>query len=56
MKILLGDFNVKVGERKIFKLRIGNDSLHEDGNNNGVRIIKFGTSKNLNVKSTMIPH
>jgi exonuclease III len=29
MKILLGDFNVKVGREDIFKPTIGNDSLHE---------------------------
>jgi exonuclease III len=29
MKILLGDFNAKVGKEDIFKLIIGNESLHE---------------------------
>jgi hypothetical protein len=29
MKILLGDFNAKVGREDIFKLTIGNESLHE---------------------------
>jgi hypothetical protein len=29
MKILLGDFNVKVGREDIFKLTTGNESLHE---------------------------
>jgi len=53
MKILLGDFNTKWGEN-IFKPTIGNESLHQDSNNNnGVRIVNFATSKNLFVKSTM---
>ena len=56
MKILLGDFNVKVGRENIFKPTIGNESLHQDSNDNGVRIVNFGTSKNLVVKSTMFPH
>ena len=56
MKILLGDFNAKVGRENIFKPKIGNESLHQDSNDNGVRIVKFGTSKNLVVKSTMSPH
>jgi hypothetical protein len=56
MKILLGDFNAKVGRENIFKSRIGNESLHQDSNDNGVRIINFATSKNLVVKSTMFPH
>jgi hypothetical protein len=51
MKILLTDFNAKVG-RGIFKLTTGNESLHQDGNDNGIRIVNFATSKNLVVKST----
>ena len=56
MKILLGDFNAKVGRENIFKPTIGNESLHQDSNNNGVRTVNFATSKNLVVKSTMFPH
>jgi len=40
----------------IFKPRIGIESLHQDSNDNGVRIVNFATSKNLVVKSTMFPH
>ena len=36
MKILLGDFNTKVGRENIFKQTIGNESLHQDSNDNGV--------------------
>jgi hypothetical protein len=56
MKILLGDFNAKVDRESIFKPTIGNESLHEISNDNGVRILNFATSKNLGVKSTMFPH
>jgi hypothetical protein len=56
MKILLGGFNDKVGRKDIFKPTIGNEVLHEISNDNGVRVIKFATSKNLIVKSTMFPH
>jgi hypothetical protein len=56
VKILLGDFNVKLGRENIFNLTIGNESLHQDSNDNGVRIINFATSKNLVLKSTMFPH
>jgi len=55
MKILLGDFNAKVGRENIFKPTNGNESLHQDSNDNGVRIVNFATSKNLVVKSTMFP-
>jgi hypothetical protein len=47
MKILLGDFNAKVGREDIFKPTIGNESLHEISNDNGVRVVNFATSKNL---------
>ncbi|PNF20284.1 hypothetical protein B7P43_G14727, partial [Cryptotermes secundus] len=56
MKILLGDFNAKVGREDIFKPTIGNESLHEISNDNGVRVVNFATSENLAVKSTMFPH
>jgi len=43
MKILLGDFNSKVGRQNIFKLTIGNENLHLDSNDNGVGMINFAT-------------
>ena len=33
-KILLGDFNAKVGRENIFKPTIRNESLHQDSNDN----------------------
>jgi hypothetical protein len=53
MKILLGDFNTKVGREDTVKLTIGNESLHQDSNDNGVRVVNLATSKNLVVKHTM---
>jgi exonuclease III len=41
MKILLGDFNTKVGREDIFKPTIGNENLHEISNDNGVRVVNF---------------
>jgi hypothetical protein len=55
MKILLGDFNAKVGREDIFEPIIGNESLHEASNDNRVRVINSATSKNLIVKSTTFP-
>ena len=55
-KLLLGDFNVKLGKGGIFKPTIGNESLHQDCNNDDIRIENFATSKNLVVKSTIVPH
>jgi exonuclease III len=55
-KILLGDFNAKVGTEDIFKTTIGNESLHGIRNDNGVRVVKFASTKNLAFKSTMFTH
>jgi hypothetical protein len=54
MKILL-DFNDKVRREGIFKPTIGNESLYEISNDNGVRVVNFATSRNLIVKSTIFP-
>jgi hypothetical protein len=40
MKIQLGDFKAKVGRENSFKLTIGNESLHQVSNNNGVRVLE----------------
>jgi hypothetical protein len=45
MKILLGDFNAKVGREGIFKPTIRNRTLHEISHDNGVRAVNFATSK-----------
>jgi hypothetical protein len=56
MKILLGDFNAKIGKEDTFKPTIGNGSLHEIIIDNGVRVVSLGTSKNLTMATTMFPH
>jgi hypothetical protein len=44
-KTLFGDFSAKVGRENIFKPKIGNESLHQDRNGSGVRIVNFSTTK-----------
>jgi hypothetical protein len=44
MKILLRDFNAKVGSEDILKPTIGNEGVHEISINNGVRVVNFATS------------
>jgi hypothetical protein len=34
-------FQCKIGREDIFKPRVGNESLHEISNDNGVRILNF---------------
>jgi hypothetical protein len=45
MKILLGDFNAEVGKEYILKPTIGNENLHQDSNDNGVRIVNLAHQK-----------
>jgi hypothetical protein len=52
---ILGGFNAKMG-RQYFKPKIVNESLHQDSNDNVVRIENLATSKSLVLKSTMFPH
>jgi len=40
----------------IFKPTIGYESLHQDSNDNGFRIVNCATSKNVIVKSATFPH
>jgi hypothetical protein len=44
-----------VGREELFKLTIGNESLHKTINDKGVGVANFATTKNIFVKSTM-PH
>jgi len=49
-------FQCKIGREDIFKPTIRNESLHEISNDNGIRAVNFGASKNLIVKSTVFLH
>jgi hypothetical protein len=51
MKILLADFNAKVGRQKK-KKKSGNEGLHQDSNDNCLRTVNVTTSTNPVVKST----
>jgi len=55
MKILLGDFNVRLGRENILKLATGNESLHQDCNDNDVRIVNFTTPKTYGHEEDDVP-
>ena len=41
IKIILGDFNAKVGKENIYKPTTGNESLHNKTNRNVIKMIQF---------------
>jgi hypothetical protein len=45
VKILLADFNEKVGRDDIFKPTIGDERLHEISSGSGVRVMKLSVQK-----------
>jgi len=47
MKFLLEDFNAQLERENIFNPTIGNESLHNDSNDNGARIVNLQHKKNL---------
>ncbi|XP_062135135.1 uncharacterized protein LOC133844877 [Drosophila sulfurigaster albostrigata] len=56
VKIILGDFNAKVGRERIFDRTVGQFSLHETTSNNGFRLIDFSAARNMVVSSTRFRH
>jgi hypothetical protein len=55
IKIMLGDFDAKVGREEIIEQKIGNDSLHESSNDTGVRVVNFATSKKSHSQKYDVP-
>ncbi|CAI6370121.1 unnamed protein product [Macrosiphum euphorbiae] len=55
IRIVLGDFNAKLGREICYRNVIGNHSLHENTNNNGAKLIDFAVGNGLVIKSTMLP-
>ncbi|XP_070166158.1 uncharacterized protein [Polyergus mexicanus] len=52
MKIVLEDFNAKIGKEDIFRPTIGLESLHEKSNDNGVRINGVTQTERLSINKT----
>jgi exonuclease III len=55
-KILLGDFNAKLGREDVFKPKIKSESLRQDSYDNGVGVVRFPLINKIIVKYTMFPH
>lgn len=56
VKIVLGDFNAKVGKEEVYRPTIGKYSLHDITNENGERMIFFAAGRDLVVRSTFFQH
>lgn len=51
-KVVIGDCNAKIGREPVYKKTIGNQSLHETSNDNGLRVIDFVSSRDMLICST----
>ena len=45
MRSMLEDFNAKLGRDDIFKPTAGNESLHQDSNDNGIGMVTLPRQK-----------
>jgi exonuclease III len=49
LKMIVGDFNAKIGRENIYRPIIGPNSLHEISNDNGTKLIHFASSQELTI-------
>jgi len=56
IKVVMGDFNARVGKELGLAPNVGKYSLHEKINNNGWRMIDFAITKNMAISSTLFQH
>lgn len=55
VKIVIGDFNAKVGREEMYQPTIGRESLHDRSNDNGTRLIHFCMTNGLTLSNTYFP-
>ncbi|GFS98730.1 uncharacterized protein TNCV_1079491 [Trichonephila clavipes] len=56
MKLVIGDFNAKIGKELFISSNAGLHSLLKETNENGQRLWDFAVSENLFIISTAFPH
>lgn len=56
IKIILGDLNAKIGKEEDLTPTIGKHSLHEESNDNGLKLVSFAASKGMVISSTYFQH
>lgn len=52
IKMVLGGLNAKIGKEPEFRQVAGEQSLHKESNDNGIRTINFAISRNMVISST----
>jgi hypothetical protein len=52
VKLVMGDANAKVGQETAHQPTIGKHSLHENINENGLRLVDFAAGRQMAIKST----
>ncbi|XP_017487696.1 PREDICTED: craniofacial development protein 2-like [Rhagoletis zephyria] len=55
VRLVVGDFNAKVGQETEYRPTIGPESLHEECNENGMLLVNFATMEEMIVSSTFFP-
>lgn len=55
-KLVMGDWNAKVGQEEIYQPTIGKYSLHDQSNENGRFMIDFAMGRDMKIKSTCYEH
>lgn len=53
IKLVIGDFNAKIGKEEIYKSITGGQSLHTETNENGEKIIQFAMETQMKIMSTL---
>lgn len=56
VKMIMGDLNAKVGREEWLKPAVGIDSLHNESNNNGMRLANFANNHHMIIGGTHFPH
>jgi hypothetical protein len=56
MKLIIGDFNAKIGQEGNLKPTIGKHSLHKDFRDNGMRLLGYAVCRNMIIGSTLFPY
>jgi hypothetical protein len=56
IKVVMGDFNAKVGKESGLAPNVGKYSLHEETYNNGWRMIDFAITKNMAISSKLFQY